>query len=75
MLINWSAGLPSHPTIRVRIPLKLTVLFCKLFVKNGNKQKEAGDGPFLKQLCTLCSSPNVSLIGILLLFPIVRFSK
>ena len=35
--------------VSVLIPPKSTVLFCKLFEKNENKQKETGDGrKFLK---------------------------
>ena len=34
---------PTTPIIRARIPLNTTI-----FQKNGNKQEEAGDGPFLK---------------------------
>ena len=49
MVVKWSASLPSIPTIRVQIPLKPTVMSVKfVFVKNENKQKEAGVGPFLK---------------------------
>ena len=42
VVVKWSVGLPSTPTIRVRIFLMGTV-FCVKFVfeKNENKQKEA----------------------------------
>ena len=50
MAVKWLGCLPSTPSIRVRIPLKPKVLFCKLFEKNENKQKEAGYGPiFIKK--------------------------
>ena len=43
--------LAFYLTIRVRIPLKSTVIFVKfVFEKNEIKQKEAGSGPFKKQI-------------------------
>ena len=39
VVVKWSAGSPSVPTIRDQIPLKSTVFFCKLFEKKENKQK------------------------------------
>ena len=45
-VVKWPACSPSTPTIRVQIPLKSTVLFYELFEKDGNWQKEAGDGLF-----------------------------
>ena len=32
VVVKWSAWSPSTPTIRVRIPLKPTVFFCKICV-------------------------------------------
>ena len=47
--VKWSAWSPSTPTIRDRNPLKPTVFSVNfVFEKNGNKQKEAGVGPFKK---------------------------
>ena len=46
VVVKWSTFSPSTPSIRVRIPLKSTVLFCtSVFQKSENKQKEAVDGP------------------------------
>ena len=43
MLVKWSEFSPYTPTIRVRIPLKPTVLSIKFVLEtNENKQKEAG---------------------------------
>ena len=51
VVVKWSAYLPSIQTIRVRIPLTPTVFSVKfVFEKNKNEQKEAGVGPFLKNL-------------------------
>ena len=46
VVVNWSACSPSTPTIRVQIPLKSTVLFCKLCGRAKIIEKEVGDGPF-----------------------------
>ena len=45
---SYSSGgqVVSVLTIRVRIPLKSTVLFCNVFEKNEKNQKEAVHGPF-----------------------------
>ena len=47
----WSVCWPSTPTIRVRIPLKPTVFFCKIvFEKNKNEQKRGrGWATFFKK--------------------------
>ena len=45
VVVKWSTFSPFIPTILVRIPLESTVLSSKLFEKNENKQKEAGDSP------------------------------
>ena len=38
VVVKWSACLTSTPTIRVRIPMKPKVFFCKfVFEKNENK--------------------------------------
>ena len=47
MVDKWSACSPFTATIQVRILLKTTFFVCNLFEKNENKQKEAGNGPFL----------------------------
>ena len=36
MVVKWSECLPSTPTIPVRIPLKVSVLFYKLVEKREN---------------------------------------
>ena len=38
----WSANSSYNPTIPVRIPLKFTVLLCKLIEKERKKPKDAG---------------------------------
>lgn len=38
----WPSGQHAHLLVRVRIPLKSRVLFCKLFEKCENKENEAG---------------------------------
>ena len=49
VVVNWSAGSPSIPTIRVQIPLTPAVFSVKIVLeKNENKQKEAGVGTFKK---------------------------
>ena len=51
VVVKWSASLLSTLTFRVRIPLKITVFSVKfVFERNENKPKEAGVGPFLKNL-------------------------
>ena len=60
VVVKWSVCLPSTPTMRVRIPLKSTVLPVKfVFEKNENKQKVAGVGPFLKKEKTKWVEPNI----------------
>ena len=50
VVVKWSACSPSILTIRVRIPLKCSVFFYKLFEKNENKQKRGRGWPiFLKR--------------------------
>ena len=48
VVVKWSECSRSTPTIRVQIHLKSTVLFCTLFEKNQNEQKDVCDDPFLK---------------------------
>ena len=49
VVVNWSAGSPSIPTIRVQIPLTPAVFSVKIVLeKNENKQQEAGVGTFKK---------------------------
>ena len=49
VVVMRSACSPFTLTIRVRIPLKPTVVSVQfLFEKNENKQKVAGVGPFKK---------------------------
>ena len=47
-MVKWSACSPFTPMIRVQIPLKSTVLFCKLFEKNENKTKRCRGWPVLE---------------------------
>ena len=44
VVVKWSACSPTTLSIRIRIPLKFNSVNC--LKKNGNKQKEVGDGPF-----------------------------
>ena len=49
MVVKWSVCLPSTPTIRVQTPLAPAVISVIFVIEqNGNKQKEAGVLPLLK---------------------------
>ena len=51
VVVKWSACSPSFPTIRVRILLMSTEFSVNfVFDKNKNIQKEAGVGPFKKEI-------------------------
>ena len=51
----WSVCSHSTSTIRVQIPLTTTIFSVKFMLeRTENTQKEAGNGPFLKQLFVSC---------------------
>ena len=64
VVVLWSAWSPSTPTLRVRIPLKSTFLFCKMCEKNENKQKGPEMVMFKKRLIVLkfCKERMAQLI-------------
>ena len=64
VVVLWSAWSPSTPTLRVRILLKSTFVFCKLCEKNENKQKGLGMAMFKKRLMVLkfCKERMAQLI-------------
>ena len=48
----WSSGQRARPLLwrsEFEYQWSLQFLFCKLFEKNENKQKEAGDSPLKKE--------------------------